>query len=138
LSVLFNSGFKNLTGIEISENALNVMRESYPELEQCKLYHSPIESIIDILPDNEYDLVYSMAVLEHLPVESEWVFDEIYRICKANLITIEDEYGKSWRHFPRNYKKIFEELGFVQNYSYVLTSRQGFFTKFRCRFFQKN
>jgi len=137
LSALHNAGFKNLNGIEISEKSLNVMRQSYPELRQCKIHHSPIESIIDILPDIEYDLVYTMAVLEHLPFESDWVFPEISRICKANLITIEDEYTKSWRHFPRNYKKMFEGLRFKQNYCNILTPRQGLFTNFRCRYFIK-
>ena len=137
LSVLYNEGFQNLNGIEISEKSLNVMRKSYPELRESKIHHSPIESIIDILPDKEYDLVFTMAVLEHLPYESDWVFPEISRICKANLITIEDEYTKSKRHFPRNYKEMFESLGFEQNDCYILTPRQGLFTNFRCRYFIK-
>ena len=138
LSVLYNAGFRNLNGVEISEKAINLMRESYPELRTCKIYHNPIESIIDILPDKEYDLVFTMAVLEHLPFESNWVFAEISRICKVNLITIEDEYTQSWRHFPRNYKEIFEDLGFKQKNYKILTPRQGLFLKFRCRFFIKN
>lgn len=137
LSVIHNAGFRNLNGIEISEKSLNKMRESYHELQRCMIHHSSIESIIEILPDKEYDLVFTMAVLEHLPFESDWVFPEISRICKTNLITIEDEYTKSWRHFPRNYKEIFEGLGFVQNYCYILTSRQGLFPNFRCRYFIK-
>jgi len=138
LSVLHNAGFKNLKGIEISEKSINVMRQSYPELRHNKIHHSPIESIIDIIPDKEYDLIYTMAVLEHLPFESDWVFHEISRVCKANLITIEDEYTKSWRHFPRNYKVLFEGLGFKQIHYYILTPRQGLFTNFRCRYFKKN
>ncbi len=137
LSVLHNAGFTNINGIEISEKALNVMRKSYPELQHSKIHHSPIESIIDNLPDKEYDLVYTMAVLEHLPYESDWVFPEISRICKTNLITIEDEYTKSWRHFPRNFKEIFEGLGFEQNYCYILSPRKGLSTNFRCRYFIK-
>ena len=138
LSVLHNAGFKNLNGIEISEKSINVMRQSYPELRHNKIHHSPIESIIDIIPDKEYDLIYTMAVLEHLPFESDWVFHEISRVCKANLITIEDEYTKSWRHFHRNYKVLFEGLGFKQIHYYILTPRQGLFTNFRCRYFKKN
>lgn len=137
LSVLHNAGFRNLNGIEISEKSLDVMRKSYPELRHNTIHHSTIESIIDILPDKEYDLVYTMAVLEHLPYESDWVFTEISRLCKAKLITIEDEYTKSWRHFPRNYKEIFEGLDFEQSFCYILTSRQGLFKNFRCRYFNK-
>jgi|GEM_PF-2464290 hypothetical protein len=61
-----------------------------------------------------FDLVYTMAVLEHIHDESEFIFSHITRITRKILITIEDEGGISWRHFPRNYKKIFENLGMKQ------------------------
>ena len=55
-----------------------------------------------------------MATLQHIHNDNKFIFDEIVRITKKNLITIEDEKGISWRHFPRNYKTIFEKLGLKQ------------------------
>lgn len=78
---------------------------------------------------NSYDLVFTMAVLEHLHKDSEYVFKDIARIAKQYLLTIEDESGISKRHFPRNYQAIFEPLGLKQIYEeiyeeeHVLTAR---------------
>lgn len=54
--------------------------------------------------------------MKHIHTDSEWIFPEIQRITQSNLITIEDEGATTERHFPRNYKEVFEPLGFVQVY----------------------
>ena len=79
-----------------------------------KIHNMPAEDIIGKFEDNEFDIVFTMAVLEHIHTDSEWIFTEMARITKTHLITIEDERGISWRHFPRDYKKVFEQLGLVQ------------------------
>lgn len=79
-----------------------------------KIYNVPIEEIIKELRDGEFDIVFTMAVLEHIHTDSEWIFSEMVRITKDFLITIEDERGISWRHFPRNYKNVFESLRMKQ------------------------
>ena len=55
-----------------------------------------------------------MAVLQHIPPENDEVFAHIARLGKYNLLTIEDESYSSSRHFPRNYKVVFEKLGLRQ------------------------
>ena len=42
------------------------------------------------------------------------VFEEIYRISKKVLITLEYENSLHNTHFPRNYGKIFKKLGFEE------------------------
>ena len=104
-----------IEAIEISENAVALFRERFPEVaSQVKIHVSPVEEIVRTFADNSFDVVFTMAVLEHIPTDSAWVFDELARIAKTTLITIEDEKGISWRHFPRNYREIFEPCGLVQ------------------------
>ncbi|MEC5424232.1 class I SAM-dependent methyltransferase [Virgibacillus sp. C22-A2] len=115
LNYLYENNFNNLTGIEISKEAINKLKKAYPELyEHAEIVHSPVENIINKLPENSYDLVFTMAVLEHIHPDSVWIFPEIARVTGSYLITIEAEKSSHWRIFPRNYKDIFEKLGFKQ------------------------
>lgn len=112
---LYASGFRNLEGDEISEEAVRQLRLAYPELaEHLTLYNAPAEDVLPKLEDRRYDLTFTMAVLEHIHYDSEWVFPHIARITKGVLITIEDEKTVSEHHFPRNYAKVFEGLGMRQ------------------------
>ncbi|MDQ0159586.1 class I SAM-dependent methyltransferase [Alkalibacillus salilacus] len=115
LNYLYENNYKKLTGIEISEEAINQLKKYHPHLiDHGEIIHSSVENIIEELPTNQYDLVFTMAVLEHIHPDSEWIFKEIARITDAYLMTIEAEKSEHWRIFPRNYKEIFEELGFKQ------------------------
>lgn len=115
LNELFCAGFDNLSGIEISKNAIATMGEAYPEMaKQIAVHNGPVENLIQNFEDDSFDLVFTMAVLEHIHTDSEFVFPHMARITKRVLVTIEDEKGLSWRHFPRNYKKVFENLGMRQ------------------------
>lgn len=115
LNYLFSAGFTKLEGIEISENYVEVLKQSYPEMARhCKVYNKSAEEIIGQSEDETFDVVFTMAVLQHIHTESEFIFPEIVRITKKFLITIEDEKGISWRHFPRNYRTVFESLGLEQ------------------------
>lgn len=112
LNYLFLAGFKNLYGIEISEEAVKLLEEYYPEMAaHSQIYNLAVESIIRTIEDEKFDIVLTMAVLEHIHTDSEWIFSEIVRITRNWLVTIEDEWSISWRHFLRNNKNIFECLG---------------------------
>jgi SAM-dependent methyltransferase len=115
LEALRRAGYRQLEGIEISENAVSAMRETYPLLAAAATIHNAaVEEVIRTLPDSSFDVVFTMAVLEHLHPDSEWVFAEMARICRGVIVTIEDEVGRSPRHVPRHYKSIFESLGLEQ------------------------
>lgn len=115
LNYLFQAGFRNLEGIEISEKAVQLLRQSYPEMAQnIKIYNAPVEEIVRDFRECEFDIVFTMATLEHIHPDSEWIFPEIARITKDLLITIEDEQRIHWRKFPRNYKKVFEQFDMKQ------------------------
>lgn len=112
LDFLFQEGHTHLAGVEISAAPLRLFRAAYPEtFRHVTIHHAPIESIVERFRDREFDVVFTMAVMEHIHIDSEWIFPEIARIAGSLLITIEDERGISERTFPRNYRKVFEPLG---------------------------
>jgi len=115
LNCLYSGGYKKLGGIEISANALDLLLKTYTELaKECTLYGASVEDTIVSISDNSYNAVYTMAVLEHIHPDSEWVFEHIARVAKDVIITIEDEISVSSHTFPRNYKEAFERVGMLQ------------------------
>ena len=108
---LFSSDYKNLEAIEISQNAIQILKKSFPEMARnIKIHNYAVENIIQKFKTNQFNIIYTMAVLEHIHKDSSWIFSEIVRIANNFLITIEDERVSTWRHFPRNYKKVFHHL----------------------------
>ena len=138
LKHLHDAGYRNLHAIEISERAIELFRETYPEVADATTIHNaPIEQVINTFQDGEFDLVFTMAVLEHIHTSSEWIFPEMVRITNRTLLTIEDERGLSWRHFPRNYRKIFEPLGVAQQAEQSCEGVEGLNASFVARTFAK-
>lgn len=116
LNTLYGAGYRDLYGIEIREEAAACLRQTYPKLAaSLKLSVAPVEDVIRSYADGQFGLVFTMAVLAHIhPDVSSSVFEEIARVAGNVLITIEDESGDSWKHVPRCYKDIFENLGFEE------------------------
>lgn len=115
LDHLFRAGFTNLSAIEISQGAIDTFRSVYPATAAATTVHlGPVEEQIRGLDDRSFDLVFTMAVLEHIHEDSNAVFAEIARVTRGALITIEDEREYSDRTFPRNYRRVFEPLGLEQ------------------------
>lgn len=139
LHYLFVNDFKQLTGIEISEEAVRLGRATYPEMiEEVKVVNAPAEEALAAFGGNAFDIVFTMAVLQNIHPESQFVFSEMARITEDFLITIEDEHGVSWRRFPRNYKRVFEVLGFKQVYESKCDEVVGLGRNFVARVFRKN
>jgi len=138
LNELFLAGFRNLEGIEISETAVELLRHSYPEMgRSTRIHNIAVEDVVKEFEDGQFDVVFTMAVLEHIHKDSEWVFAEMARITKSLLVTIEDERGLSWRHFPRNYRKVFERLGMKQTAEFQCDGIEGLGVGFCARIFEK-
>jgi SAM-dependent methyltransferase len=139
LNYLFEQGYQKLEGIEISEEAIEAMKKTYPDMAKLiSVHQNSVEEIIKTFADNSFDMVFTLAVFMHLHFESEWVFKEVARITKRYLITVEDEEKIFWRHFPRNYKKIFEKLGFRQIQEYRAGQAEGLTPNYWLRVFVKN
>jgi len=112
LNFLHKNGWWNLTSVEINAHALDMLKSEFPTLYQhAEFYNSPIENQITEFEDDEFDVCFTMAVLEHIHPESEWIFEEMVRVSSKYIILIEDEISITWRHEPRRYAKLFSDLG---------------------------
>ncbi len=93
LSYFVELGYKNLTGVEISKERLKRANK--------KLLHTVILKKIgsdSILPfdDNSFDVVISLAVIEHV-TDIKRYLKEIYRVTTKNAIIIISSDCYSWR-----------------------------------------
>jgi SAM-dependent methyltransferase len=118
LNYLQTCGLSRLSGIEINPRAIELMAQHYPLLfDRGRIYNLPAEDVLAMFGDGEFDVVYTMAVLVHIHPDSEWIFAELARIAGRGIVLVEDEQVSSLWHFPRNYRNIFEALGFEQIHS---------------------
>jgi len=115
MQYLFDAGYRNLSAVEISAKALEIMKLKFPILaKSSSIYNSTIEDWVQSYSSLQFDLIFAMAVLEHIHWDSDWVFSYLSKMSKRYLVIIEDEAQVSNRHFPRKYKGIFENLGMTQ------------------------
>ena len=126
LKYLHDRGYEDLAGIEINEEAIDVMQETYPDVAEAgTVFADSIESVVSSMDDREYDAVFSVQTLQHIHEDSEWVFDEIRRITDRVLVTVEiegdrggdDVSVRSVGDVPltyRNWKHVFEGEGLEQ------------------------
>jgi SAM-dependent methyltransferase len=92
LSHLRDGGYENLYGVEINDEAFDVMEDAYPDLyARGTFYADAIENVVPGFEDGRFDVVYSVETLQHVPPESEWVFEELVRIADEVLVTVENE-----------------------------------------------
>jgi SAM-dependent methyltransferase len=89
LNHLNKMGFKNLAGIEINPHAVERLRQSYPNLKDVPVHVGTAESVLPGIGDNEFDVVFTMAVLEHIHPDSVHVYGHIARIAKKHVLAIE-------------------------------------------------
>jgi len=114
LHYLYESGYHNLTGVDINDKALQLGKEHYPELSNLNLICEEIGSTLGRCNKNEFDVIFTMATLEHIHPKQQSVFSDIGHVAKNYIITCEDEHAIHWRAFSYKYKKLFEYLGFIE------------------------
>jgi SAM-dependent methyltransferase len=112
LNYLYEAGYRDLEAIEINPEAVQILKQTFPDMAAISKIH--VGLIEDNIRSVGYkDCIFTMAVLVHIHPNSDWIFAEISKHAKT-LIVIEGEQGASWRHFARNYRMIFENLGMRQ------------------------
>lgn len=127
LAYLHENGFENLTGIDINDESFEVMAKSYPDLADTGTFHTgSIERLVSEFADNTFDVVYSVETLQHVHADDEWVFEEIGRITRDLLVTIENEgttpntdqtvrfVNGEFPLYCRNWNRVFTDLGLSQ------------------------
>lgn len=101
LAYLYDHGWTNVEGLEISPHAVKLLRETYPQLDKCQIHEGPAEELLPRFADQSFDLVFTMAVLEHIHPSSTSVFDDIARIGRS-VVTIEPPGHSSHRQYPHD------------------------------------
>ena len=82
LSHLEDAGYNQLSGVDVNPRALDLVKI------ECCLMLGAIEKVLPQIVQ-PYGLVFTMAVLQHIPPENDEVFNHIARLGKYNLLTIE-------------------------------------------------
>lgn len=109
---LQKAGFTNLSGVEINPAAVALGREHFPEYRAIDVLVSPIEEVINDLPD--YDVIYTQGVLMHLPYELAWVIATIAQKAREVVLINEGERGRVYHVWDHKFRDIFERNGWQQ------------------------
>jgi SAM-dependent methyltransferase len=138
LDALRLAGWTALSGVEISQPAVAAMARHFPETAAtARILNASIEEAIPKLADGAFGLVFTMAVLEHLHPDSDWVFSDMVRLTDGFLVTVEDEVARTSRTFPRRYDQVFEPLGLNQLEARDCTAIEGLGPGFVARVFTR-
>ena len=130
LSKLHEHGFEDLSGIDINDDAFDVMEDAYPDLAAAgTFYCADIQDAAAAFDDGQFDAVYSVETLQHVHPDDAGTFDELARITDDLLVTVENE-GESDSGAPpeqdvnyvrddvplyyRDWNRVFTERGLVE------------------------
>ena len=114
LNHLWQSGYKKLRGMEISERAVERLRVGYPSLSGITIDVGPAEVSIQELGDRSVDVVFTMATLEQLHPDSGYLFKEIGRVARKYVLAIEPRDGhRSHFQYPWDMKEEFTKAGLL-------------------------
>ncbi|MFC4449885.1 class I SAM-dependent methyltransferase [Halorussus aquaticus] len=96
LAHLRDHGYDDLHGVEINDEAFDVMAETYPDLAaDGTFYNDAIENAVAAFEDDRFDAVFSVETLQHIHPDDEAVFGELARITGDLLVTVENENRES-------------------------------------------
>ncbi|MFC4543099.1 class I SAM-dependent methyltransferase [Halosolutus amylolyticus] len=92
LAHLADHGYANLAGIDVNDDAFDVMERTYPDLAATgTFHHGSIESVVPSFDDDQFDVVYSVETLQHLHPSCDWLVDDLERVTAELLVTAEIE-----------------------------------------------
>lgn len=116
---LHDQGYTDLHTIELNQSGIDLYRSEHPEAaRETTIYHGRAQSRIQELPDDGFDVVYSNAVLQHIP-NLDNLLSEISRITRGIIILIEIETvednlesipGLIFRNFHRLFSHPYHEV----------------------------
>lgn len=85
LKVLGAAGFRMLHAYDVTPSVLRATAEKYPHV----TFWEGNSHFPSVLPDETFDLITSIEVVEHIPVaQKQAYFDDLYRISRQNAIVI--------------------------------------------------
>ena len=113
LMYLWKAGYRNLAGIEINPDAVDLMRQKLPYLD-ANVMVGPAEELLWGI--KRPDVIFTVAVLVHIHPDGDFIFELMKDKTKKYIVTLEDEVSNKDRHIRRNYQDVFERLGMRQVY----------------------
>lgn len=107
LNYLYKLGYRELAGVEINATAIHeTLKNTFTELYQtATFYVGNAAEEIKKIPDNRYDVVFSIAVLEHILPEDKRLFYDMVRVSKKYIAVITGE------NRLYDFGRLFEDLG---------------------------
>ena len=112
LNHLWQAGYKNVSGMEISEHAVKRLYIEYPCLAMAPVDIGPAEQSIQKYDSNSVGVIFTMAVLEQLHPDRRFLFEEIARVASKYVLAIEPRQGKrSHMQYPWDIKNEFTAAG---------------------------
>jgi len=95
LDYLHAKGFRDLAGIEINAASVHeTLKKAFPELYATgKFFVGNAADEIKKIPDSRYDVVFSIAVLEHIAPRDQSLFLDMVRVSKKYVAVITGENG---------------------------------------------
>jgi SAM-dependent methyltransferase len=107
LNYLYRLGYRDLTGVEINAQSVHeTLRETFPALYEAGSWHiGNAADEIRGMPDKRYDVVFSIAVLEHIPPSDMSLFRDMVRVSRKYIAVITGENGLY------DFEKLFERCG---------------------------
>ena len=90
LEHLREAGYSDLHGVDINDDAFDVMAREYPDLAEAgTFHHGAIEDVVVGFEDDAFDVVFSVQTLQHVHADETSVFAELARIAGDLLVTVE-------------------------------------------------
>jgi len=124
LAALAEAGFSELAGVDVNDEALDMLAETYPELAKVGEFHADtIEAYVQSVETDAFDAVFSVETLQHIHPDATWVFEELARVAGDLLVTVENESGEygTANHvddqlplYYRDWRAVFTGLGFEE------------------------
>jgi SAM-dependent methyltransferase len=112
LNHLWQAGYKNVRGMEISKHAVKRLRIEYPSLAAIPVEIGPAELSIQQYDSSSVDVIFTMSVLEELHPSCRFLFKEIARVAGKYVLAIEPREGKrSHMQYPWDIKNEFIAVG---------------------------
>lgn len=124
LNFLYEHDFKNLTGVEICKDAIELGKKKYEELFQSSTFNIFNERCRDFVNNNnnnKYDVVYTMAVLVHINNPEREIFYEYLKTNVKYAIFVEP------KNITRPHRRVGKQLFNVSDYELQMEKR-GFLT----------
>lgn len=138
LNEMRKHGYKRVYGIEINRAVVPVIAKEYPCIDLNKIRIGDAKDELARHSANSFDFVFSMAVLMHMHPSDGSIFKDIARVSRKYICTIEPEHASCAYVFPRNYKRVFERLGYKELYSTVIPETISVYNGYTIRLFIKH